>query len=73
MLNVFTEFMALMPTRPLQVGTVVAVVSGVRTVELAGGGQLQVRGTAAVGERVYVRDGAIEGPAPVLTYSAGEV
>lgn len=35
-------------------------------VQLPGGGVLQVRGAAAVGDQVFVRDGLIEGLAPAL-------
>jgi hypothetical protein len=40
---------------------------------LPGGGKLQARGETTPGQRVFVRDGAIEGPAPELTYTDGEV
>jgi len=45
----------------------------VATITLPGGGKLQARGEATQGQRVFVRDGAIEGPAPELTYTDGEV
>jgi hypothetical protein len=45
-----------------------AVAGQLCTVQLPGGGVLQARGDAAVGDRVFVRDGLIEGPAPALTY-----
>lgn len=66
--NLYAEFMSLQPSRPLQVGDVVATSGDVATITLAGGGQLQARGQAVVGQRVFVRDGAIEGLAPALTY-----
>lgn len=40
---------------------------------LPGGAIVQARGTAAVGQRVFVRAGAIEGPAPDLTYASAEI
>ena len=67
--NAYREFMALMP---LEVGEVTAIAGGVATVTLPGGGVIQARGTATVGQRVFVRNGAIEGPAPALTYVEGE-
>lgn len=73
MRNVYAEFLALLPSRPLMVGEVLSVQGGVAVVEVPGGGRMQARGEAAVGDRVYVCDGAIQGPAPMLTYSAGEV
>lgn len=55
-----------LPKSPLQVGDVTASSGGISTVELIGGGTLRVRGTATIGSRVFVRSGAIEGPAPTL-------
>jgi hypothetical protein len=43
-----------------------AIDAGVATVELPGGGVLQVRGDAAVSDQVFIRDGLIEGQAPQL-------
>ena len=71
--NPLFDFQALLPARPLQVGTVIAVTGETATVELPGGGRLQARGQATVGARVFVRDGAIEGGAPNLTYVEAEV
>lgn len=72
MLNLYRQFMDLIPDRPLEVGDVTAVAAGVATVTLPGGGLLQARGEATVGQRVWVRDGVIEGQAPTLTYVEGE-
>ena len=47
--------------------------NGVATVDLPGGGRLQARGDAQAGQRVFVRNGVIEGEAPNLTYTEGEV
>ena len=73
MRNVFREFQDLFPAPPLQVGTVLAVSGGVATVELPGGGTLQARGGATVGQHVFVRDSVIEGAAPDLTIEVIEV
>lgn len=62
--NLYRQFLDILPPRPLQVATVTAVAGGTCTVELPGGGVLQVRGDAAVSDRVFVRDGVIEGAAP---------
>ena len=70
--NAYREFMALMPDQPLEVGEVTAIAGGVATVTLPGGGVIQARGTALVGQRVFVRGGAIEGEASTLTYVSAE-
>lgn len=71
--NLYKQFMDLQSPKPLEVGTVAFVINGVATVDLPGGGRLQARGPAQAGQRVFVRDGAIEGEAPSLTYIEGEV
>jgi hypothetical protein len=73
MANIYRQFLGLLPARPLLVGTVTAVGDGVATVELPGGGLLRARGAGTVGQRVWVRDGAIEGEAPDLAYVEAEV
>ena len=65
--NLYQRFLDLLPPRPLQVGTVLAIDSGVATVQLPGGATIRARGQAAVADVVFVRDGVIEGPAPALT------
>lgn len=70
--NIYRQFLDLLPKRPLQSGEVTAVDAGVATIMLPGGGVIQARGQATVGQRVFVRDGVIEGPAPALTYVEGE-
>lgn len=57
----------------LQVADVAAVNGdGTVTVTLPGGGFLRVRGTASVGDRVFVKDGKIDGEAPDLPFVAIE-
>lgn len=73
MSNLYRALVDLLPSRPLEVGTVTGVGDGVVTVELPGGGLRIVRGEAAVGNRVFIRDGAIEGPAPSLAFVTLEV
>ncbi len=70
--NAYREFLALMPDQPLEVGDVTAIAGGVATVTLPGGGVIQARGEATVGQRVFVRAGVIEGVAPILTYVSAE-
>lgn len=66
--NPYRQLLELLPQDPLEVGDVIAVnADGTRTVQLPGGGQLVVRGDAALAARVFVRSGLIEGPAPALT------
>lgn len=72
-MNLFKQFLDLLPPRPLEVGTVIGTAGGVATIELPGGGILQARGDASAGQRVFVRDGLIEGLAPELTHIEGEV
>lgn len=65
--NSYLEFLGLLPSTPLQIGTITAIVGDVATIVLPGGGVLVARGSAAVGDQVFVRDGVIEGKAPALT------
>lgn len=67
--NLYRALRDLLPEAPLQVGTVAAVHDdGTATVTLPGGGQLRLRGTAAASDRVYIKDGKIDGPAPDLPF-----
>lgn len=66
--NLFKQLRDVLGTSVLQVGDVLAVENGVATIELPGGAQVQARGEATVGDRVFFRDEVIEGPAPSLTY-----
>ena len=73
MANIFTQFLALLPKDSLTVGTVIATTATGATVQLMGGGIVQARGDATLGQRVFVRAGVIEGPAPTLTYVSAEI
>ena len=66
-MNVYKQFLNLLPKTPLQVGTVLDVTGGVATIELPDGAREQARGETTVGARVFFRAGAIEGTAPTLT------
>ncbi len=68
MSNVYASFLRLIPNPPLQIGQVIAVDGGVATIALPGGGRDKARGEATVGQRVFFRAGAIEGPAPDLPF-----
>lgn len=71
MSNLYRKFKALIPDAPLLVGTVVATMP--LRVELPDGTQIPARGEATLGERVFVRDGAVEGPAPTLPVELIEI
>lgn len=68
MSNLFAQFRRLLPNPPLQVGQVIAVIGGIATIEVPGGGRVEARGEATVGQRVFFRDGVIEGIAPDLPF-----
>ena len=71
--NLYEQFRQLIPDPPLQAGTVVGVGSGVVTVALPGGGQIRARGSAAIGQKVFVRDGTVEAVAPSLPLELIEI
>ena len=67
MANLLKEFQSLLPGAPLLAGEVTALDNGIATIELPDGSIATARGTATIGQRVFIRDGVIEGPAPALT------
>ena len=71
--NLYDQFRQLLPDAPLQAGTVLEVGSGVALIVLPGGGLIRARGSAVVGQQVFVRDDAIEGIAPSLTLEVIEI
>jgi hypothetical protein len=73
MFNPYKRLLALIPNPPLQVGEVLTYADGVATIQVPGGGTAQARGTATVGDRVFFRDGLIEGPAPDLPVEVIEI
>lgn len=74
-MNLLQRFQGLVGAPPLQVGSVISHnAGGTSTVQLPGGGLLTARGqTVPVGQQAYVRDGVVEGPAPVLAITQIEV
>lgn len=67
MWNPYKRLLGLLPRRPRLIGTVLAVDDGTALVQQLGGGtQRVVGGGLAEGDKVFFRDGAVEGPAPDL-------
>ncbi|MEP6587131.1 MAG: hypothetical protein ABJA84_00035 [Polaromonas sp.] len=73
MANPYTRLLGLLPSRPLQVGTVLSTADGTATLQLPGGGIATARGDATVGQSVFFRDGNIEGNAPSLAVEIIEI
>jgi hypothetical protein len=71
--NLFRQFLDLIPDPALQVGTVASIANDIVSITMPGGGVLKARGEATVGQRVFVRGGVIEGPAPTLPVEIIEV
>ncbi|WP_315127191.1 hypothetical protein [Comamonas antarctica] len=65
-MNLFKRFERLLPRQPLRVGQVLSVNGTQVRVREQGGVELVARGEAAAGDRVYFRNGVIEGDAPNL-------
>lgn len=71
--NLYRQFRQLLPEPPLLVGEVTGTAAGVCTVELPGGGLIRALGSASPGQRVFVRDGVVQGLAPALRLERIEV
>lgn len=71
MSNLYAKFRALIPDAPLLVGTVTATAP--LRVQLPDGSLIAARGDAELGQAVFVRDGALEGPAPALPVTLIEI
>jgi len=71
--NLYEQFRQLMPEPPLQAGTVIAADVGSVTVQIPGGGRIKARGSAAIGQNVFVRDDVVESVAPTLTLEIIEI
>ena len=65
-INHYRRLLELLPQPASDVGEVIGLVEGGVAVELLSGSTVTVRGSAAIGTLVYVKDGAIVGPAPML-------
>jgi hypothetical protein len=68
-MNIWREFLALLPRSTLEVVEVVAHnADGTSTVEYPNGAQVKVRGQlVAVSAFAFIRDGEIRGQAPAIT------
>lgn len=73
MANLYRVFRDLIPEPPLLVGTLITLHAGGCSVELPDGSVVTARGTGTVGQKVFVRDGVIDGAAPDLTVMAIEI
>ena len=71
--NPYAALLALLPSYPLQIATITAIEGDVARLVLPGGGVLTARGTGAVGDQVFVRDGVIEGQAPLMPFVQVEI
>lgn len=65
-MNLYVQLKRILKDPPLQWGQVIDYADGVATVQMPGGGLLSARGTASIGDNVYVRNDVIEGIAPDL-------
>ncbi|HMW55121.1 MAG TPA: hypothetical protein PLR94_14925 [Accumulibacter sp.] len=66
MSNVLQDLLALIPQSPLLVGEVTQVTNEMRVVTLPDGTTMTVHGVGTVGQKVFVKGGTIQGPAPAL-------
>ena len=66
--NLLQQFKSLLPASPLLVGDVASISNNILTIDLPDGSEIAAKGTATVGQRVFVRGGMVEGLAPTLGY-----
>ena len=66
MSNLYRKFKSIFPDAPLLVGVVQAVAAGGCYVMMPDNSVVFARGTASIGNSVFVKGGAIEGLAPSL-------
>ncbi len=71
--NPYRRLVAMIAGPPTDVGEVLSVETDGVIVGLVSGAQIRARGTATLGDWVYVRGGVIEGPAPNLSGTEIEV
>ncbi|MCW8918978.1 MAG: hypothetical protein OQL08_09215 [Gammaproteobacteria bacterium] len=73
--NRWARFRSLIPGSPTMLGeiTVTDASTGTVTASLLGGGTIRARGAGNVGDKIYIRDGVVQGQAPSLPSYAIEV
>lgn len=67
MSNLYKRLLSVLPKEPRDKGQVIATTPDGAIVELVTGSRVRVRGTASVGDHVWIRGRQIEGPAPALS------
>lgn len=72
-MNPFKKLLSVLPSDAVDVGTITTVLSDGVIVELQSGGTIRVKGGGSVGQRVYIKAGAVIGAAPQLNGSTIEV
>lgn len=71
--NLYKQFLKLIPQAPLLVGVVQSTRDGECEIQLPDGSFTRARGSSDVGDRVWIRDGVIEGDAPNLPVELIEI
>lgn len=66
-MNIYKQFLGLLPISRTEVGDVVGVYTDGGLVELQTGGFKRVKGEATLGQKVFIKDGQIVSAAPSLT------
>lgn len=64
--NAYVRLARMLSGGPVKIGTVTAFSSGVAMIEYPGGAKETARGDTSVGQKVFVKDGVIQGEAPSL-------
>lgn len=72
-LNPYKRLIKLLPGQPIDTGEVIAVQNDGVTVQLLSGATIHARGQATIGAHVYIRNGAVDGPAPNLVGTEIEI
>ena len=73
MKNPFAQLLEHFAPAPVQIGTVQRSTDGICYVTLPGGATIRARGEAQQGTQVFVQGGNIQGQAPTLPVTSGEI